>query len=89
MGVIVSFSNACLFHRLGVEKVKKLFLLLTLFLISASFVACGPIKSTIVINDTQNLLERAKQIRAEEKPASQYYYYAAQEIGRASCRERV
>jgi len=59
--------------------VKKLFLLLTVFLMLALFSACGPIKSTMVINDTQSLLDSAKQMRAEEKPAAQYYYYAAHE----------
>ena len=58
---------------------KKLFLLLTVLVALALITACGPIKSTMVINDTQSLLDRAKQMRAEEKPASQYYYYAAYE----------
>ncbi len=58
---------------------RRLIILLIAFSFMAMLVSCGPVKSTMVINDTERLLDRAQTIQADKKLSSKYYYYAAEE----------
>lgn len=50
-----------------------------LVLVCLFALGCGPVKSTLMIRDAEDVLHQARQEEADQKLASTYFYWAAHE----------